>query len=279
MQIDYGPGSAALRTANTPPSLEPLPDFVINEQAPFSFTASASDADLPVQTLSYSLFNAPDGATINSTNGVFAWTPAEAQGPGNYSITLRVGDSGTPVFSATRTFQIQVREVNAAPELAVIADVSGHAGTPVRIVASATDPDQPANVLTYSLLKAPDGAALARLTGEFVWVPSDDQVGAHAVMLQVVDNGSPSLAATGAFNVVVVSRPVLEPITFSGGKPVLVWSAISGTRYRVQYRPDLTSSGWIEVDEDVVASGNWATLEDSTASVMSNRFYRIRVLP
>lgn len=32
--------------------------------------------------LTYSLSNAPAGATINPTNGVITWTPTEAQGPG-----------------------------------------------------------------------------------------------------------------------------------------------------------------------------------------------------
>ena len=54
------------------------------------------DADLPANTLSFSLdAGAPAGATITPA-GAFSWTPTEAQGPGVYSITVRVTDNGTP---------------------------------------------------------------------------------------------------------------------------------------------------------------------------------------
>jgi len=38
-----------------------------------------------------------------------------AQGPGIYSVTLRVTDSGTPSLSATQTLQITVKEGNSPP--------------------------------------------------------------------------------------------------------------------------------------------------------------------
>src|SRR5262249_10274658 len=55
----------------------------IPEQAPYAFTASATDADEPVQSLTFSLVGAPAGATIGATSGAFDWTPTEAQGPGS----------------------------------------------------------------------------------------------------------------------------------------------------------------------------------------------------
>jgi hypothetical protein len=51
------------------------------EMAPYTFTATATDPDLPAQTLTFSLVGAPAGAAIDSSSGVFSWTPTEAQGP------------------------------------------------------------------------------------------------------------------------------------------------------------------------------------------------------
>jgi hypothetical protein len=73
------------------------------------FTASATDADVPKQTLTYSLIGAPDGATINYNTGVFTWTPTEAQGPGTYPIIVRVTDNGTPPQFDEKTFVVTVK--------------------------------------------------------------------------------------------------------------------------------------------------------------------------
>ena len=61
-----------------------------------AFTATATDLDLPANTLAFSLVGAPSGASIDSSTGVFTWTPAEAQGPGSYTFTVKVCDNGTP---------------------------------------------------------------------------------------------------------------------------------------------------------------------------------------
>ncbi len=65
-----------------------------------SFTAHATDVDLPAQTLTFSLVGAPAGATINPTTGLFSWTPTAAQAGNdgttyNFSIAVSDGDIST----------------------------------------------------------------------------------------------------------------------------------------------------------------------------------------
>ncbi len=73
-----------------------------------SFTASATDADIPVQTLTFSLGpGAPAGASITPA-GLFSWTPTSSQGPGSYQITIRVTDNGSPNLSDTETITVKV---------------------------------------------------------------------------------------------------------------------------------------------------------------------------
>src|SRR5439155_27380562 len=111
-------------------------------------TASATDADLPANSLSYSLdAGAPAGAAIDATTGAFSWTPTEAQGPGDYNVTVRATDDGTPALHASRTFPIHVAELNTAPALAAIADQSVNEGALLKLTATATDADLPANTL------------------------------------------------------------------------------------------------------------------------------------
>ena len=98
-----------LTANNSPPALGIIGDQVVDEGARLSFTVSASDPDAPPQQLSFSLdSNAPDGATIDAQSGVFAWQPAEDQGPGVYTIEVSVTDNGSPRLSASRSLRITV---------------------------------------------------------------------------------------------------------------------------------------------------------------------------
>ncbi len=90
--------TVTVEEVNLPPVLVEIVDTTIPEMALYSFTATATDPDLPAQTLLYlSLVSAPDGASIDAATGVFTWTPTEAQGPGVYEFTVKVYDDGAPV--------------------------------------------------------------------------------------------------------------------------------------------------------------------------------------
>jgi hypothetical protein len=93
----------------------------VNEGVTLSFTISASDPDVPANTLTYSLVSPPSGASINPTTGLFTWTPSEAQGPSTNAISVRVTDSGASPLTDTKSFTVFVTEVNRAPVLAAIA--------------------------------------------------------------------------------------------------------------------------------------------------------------
>ena len=118
-----------------------------------SFTALGSDADVPANTLTYSLdAGAPQGAAVDSHSGVFSWTPSEDQGPGDYTLTLRVTDDGIPALSASRTFHVHVNEVNLPPVLSAVPNKSVNEGALLKFTAVATDPDLPANTIKYFLM-------------------------------------------------------------------------------------------------------------------------------
>jgi hypothetical protein len=104
------PGAANFAAGtNSPPALSAIANRSVHVGYPLSFTASATDPDLPGQTLTFSLVGTPPaGATIGASSGTFNWTPATNQGPANYSISVRVADNGSPSLSATQTFSIAV---------------------------------------------------------------------------------------------------------------------------------------------------------------------------
>src|SRR5262249_18642056 len=139
------------------------------------FNVSATDPDAG-QSLTYSLTSPPSGASIDPATGVFSWTPAEAQGPGNYTITVNATDNGTPALSGSRSFNVVVDDVNSPPSLAPIADAGIAASSSLPFTASASDSDVPANSLTFSLdAGAPAGATIGASSGFFSWTPDATQ--------------------------------------------------------------------------------------------------------
>ena len=81
---------------NDAPVLDPIGNKSVAESSELSFTATASDVDLPVQTLTFSLVGAPTGAAIGDSTGAFTWTPTVAQ-VGDHTFTVKVCDDGSPV--------------------------------------------------------------------------------------------------------------------------------------------------------------------------------------
>jgi VCBS repeat-containing protein len=59
---------------NDAPVLDPIGPRTMAEGSTLTFTASASDVDVPPDTLSFSLSGAPAGASIDPTSGEFSWT-------------------------------------------------------------------------------------------------------------------------------------------------------------------------------------------------------------
>jgi hypothetical protein len=75
-----------------------------------TFIVTATDSDLPPDTLTYSLDAASIGLrmTIDSSTGTFSWTSTTSQSLGKYHVTVTVVDNGAPPLSESDTFTIVV---------------------------------------------------------------------------------------------------------------------------------------------------------------------------
>ncbi len=101
---------------NRPPVLVDIASRTVSSGTNVAFTASATDPDLPANTLLYTLINGPAGATINSATGAFQWTPTEAQNGETYTMTVRVSDQGNPAATDETTFGITVEDCSFASD-------------------------------------------------------------------------------------------------------------------------------------------------------------------
>jgi len=90
----------------------------VDEQTTLSLPLSATDPDLPLQTLTWQLApGAPTGLSLNPATGLLTWTPTEAQGPGTYVVRVIVRDNGTPSLSDSNALTIVVNEVKPPARL------------------------------------------------------------------------------------------------------------------------------------------------------------------
>jgi hypothetical protein len=230
------------------------------------------------KTLTYSLSNAPAGATVHPITGTFSWTPTETQGPGLYYITVRVTDNNLPPASDTKTFQVTVTESNQPPVIPAIADRVVHAGTLVTFTNSATDADEPANALSFSLDPgAPTLATIGSSDGIFNWQTTAAQVGTtNLITVRATDEGVPPLNAAQSFSVAVLARPTIDNAEVSGNNFILTWSAIPEQRYRVQYKDNLEDPQWNDLLPDIIATQATAEIVDPLGG--EQRFYRVQVI-
>jgi subtilisin-like proprotein convertase family protein len=95
-----------------PPNVPNPTNYTVLALTTLTVTNTAADSDIPVNPLSYSLLNAPPGASID-TNGIFTWTPTLAEAPGIYTITNVVTDTNAFALSnnslsATNYFTVTV---------------------------------------------------------------------------------------------------------------------------------------------------------------------------
>lgn len=191
--------------ANRVPVLGSVASQQVAEGLALVVPLTATDADVPANALSYALVSGPVGMAVDPKTGRVEWTPSEAQGPSNYSVTVSVTDDSVPPLSSQATFVVAVLEANTAPQLAAVGDRSVKKLTTLSLTLSGTDVDLPANVLRYRLLAAPDGMTIHPATGQVLWTPGNSQgPSTNLVTAEVYDDGAPSLSAHRTFRVVVL---------------------------------------------------------------------------
>ena len=229
---------------NEDPVLLPIGAQAVDELVQLTFVAVATDADLPAQTLSYSLDVAAlaAGATIDSSTGTFSWTPTEAQGGNVYNMTVSVTDSEGAID--TEIITITVSDVNSAPILANIGTTKYvNEGASLAFTANATDSDDPTDTLAFSLSTfappAPSVTSPSITTGgAFEWTPQAGDVGTYTVYVVVSDG---TITDSSLLTIIV-------EVAGSGATADVVWTDLT----------DVTNPAGSELVRDVDEEGHLA---------------------
>jgi hypothetical protein len=157
---------------NNPPNLspDPIPDQQASEGNLFALTVNASDPDSG-QTLTFTVLEMP--AWLNMDTSIpaqvtLSGTPGESDGGTTSVVMVEVSDGQGGTDSDT--FELIVIEANQQPVLDPIpTQIIINEGQIATFDANATDPDIPAQTLTYSLVGAPVDATIDSSTGFFEW--------------------------------------------------------------------------------------------------------------
>ena len=104
---------------NTAPVLSAVANHTINVGVNLLITNTATDADVPAQTLTFSLPTAPTNATLDASSGVLNWRPLVTQADSTNQFAVVVTDNGTPPMSATQSFSITVNPLTSPGVAAV----------------------------------------------------------------------------------------------------------------------------------------------------------------
>jgi hypothetical protein len=214
----------------------------INEGDALQLTPIASDADLPPQTLSFSLLpGAPLGVTVDPATGQLNWTTPKGSGATTNRLGVIVTDNGFPPLSATGLVTVAIQRVNSAPILALVQNYTINEGFRLVITNQVTDYDIPAQTFTWSLGPgAPAGATINPTNGIFTWQPVVHQgPSTNLITVIVTDNGVPPLSASQQFTVIV--RHVLPDFVVTVGSTNILAGESGAVPVKLDSTLDLTN--------------------------------------
>ncbi|HKO21029.1 MAG TPA: putative Ig domain-containing protein, partial [Candidatus Eisenbacteria bacterium] len=206
---------------NQAPVLTPIGNKTIMAGNTLSFTATATDADLPANALVFYLDSGSPVFPGITSDGRFQWDVQANQAPGDYPITVHVTDNGSPALSDAETFTVHVLpQEPGSPVVTNPGNKTVNVGSCLDFTITATGGS---GTLVFSLAAgAPSGATITSLGGQFHWCPTESQPGFYPITVNVSDG-----IATGSTQFTVSVRPqsgvFLSPIgdkTANEGTPL-----------------------------------------------------------
>lgn len=133
----------------------------------------------------------PAGLTL-SPDGQLSWATNETDGGQN--LDLRVVATDSFGLSTTARLTVAVNEVNTAPSITGPTTFTLTDGETGSFQFISSDTDLPANTLSFSAVGLPAGATINPATGQITYALTSASVGQHQSVVQVTDDGAPSLS-------------------------------------------------------------------------------------
>jgi hypothetical protein len=120
---------------------------------------------------------------------------------------------------------------NSSPVIAPVPNQALEALSTLTLTNSASDPYDPAAVLTFGLVSPPAGMTIATNTGLLTWTPASNQRGSnYTIVVSVTDNNTPPASDTTSFTVTVYGPALgsIQNYTVNAGQTVAFTATASG---------------------------------------------------
>ncbi|MEJ2590210.1 MAG: putative Ig domain-containing protein, partial [Candidatus Thiodiazotropha sp.] len=238
---------------NVAPTFTSTPVTSVNEDALYSYTLTASDAN--GDDVSFSLVSGPSGMQLSGDT--LTWVPDNTF-VGDHNVVLRAQDPAG-LFD-TQLFTLTVVNVNDAPVITSSAPLTARVNEAYQYAVNAIDVDA-GDTLSYALVQAPAGMSISA-SGLIAWTPAFTQQGDAAVVLRVTDQAGAAAEQAYTISVGAVNNP--PQITSSP-----VTDVTAGTAYSYQLvvsDPDLGDVHQFEMLEGPAG----ATLDENTGLLSWN---------
>jgi hypothetical protein len=240
---------------------------------PLIVTNTATDSDIPAQTLVYSISSTVAGTnvpTINTNTGVISWTPTAAQAGTSNTITTIVTDNGTLPLSATNSFSVIV---NPIPPISSVTFTGGgflltwFAPTNDIFQVQFTDSLFPANWTNIgNLVTYTNGPTT--MNGLFTFFDDGTQFHFTGLRFYRLTLVGVSMTAT---------TPTITSIFINTNGVNLQWTAPTYEQFKVQWATNLPPT-W-SVFSNIVSSTNGTFLFTDTNTPLVMKFYQLMLFP
>lgn len=166
---------------NNSPEINSTPPTSVNSGETYQYQVTASDAD--GDDISYSLFQAPAGMSINETTGLLTWLTAQTD-VGAHDVEVRAADPEG--LFGSQSYQLTVLDSmpNRSPAITSTHGVIAVTGQEYQYSVQAIDPD--GDALSYQLASAPTGMVISA-DGVITWTPTTAQLGLQTATVRVED--------------------------------------------------------------------------------------------
>ena len=185
-----------------------------DEDTPINGQVVVTDVDNSADQLSYHVVSGPaHGALALNADGTFTYTPS-ADYNGADSFTFKANDGS--LDSNIAVVQLTVNPVNDAP-VAQDGSASGDEDTPISGQVVATDVDNSADQLSYSLVSGPSHGTLAfNGDGSFTYTPNANFNGSDSFRYKASDGSLDSNIAAVSLTVNPVNDPPVAGWNYAG---------------------------------------------------------------
>ncbi|MBK7930881.1 MAG: VCBS repeat-containing protein [Bryobacterales bacterium] len=220
----------------------------------YSYTPAATDPD-PGDILSWSLVEAPTGATINSASGLVLFNAAA---PGAYPFTIEVADLLGAFHRQSFTVNIAAI-VNNPPVFTSTPPTNVEAGQSLVYQAAATDPE--ADTILFSLVSGPNGMAITP-TGRLTWTIPNNAAGSQNVVLRAADpsGASSQQAFTLTIAPIDTTPPTISILSPANDALVAGEVPVTGTV------TDANLVSW-KLEYQISGGASWVLLNEGTTPV------------